>query len=95
MVQAIALLVQLHYLIVVQIMLSLTNSIATVLAASTVGNNLTISSSGAITQTGVLTVPGTSSFSAGANAITLNTMAQAIFTGAVSFSNSGANDDVH
>src|SRR4029077_9793120 len=69
---------------------SLTNNIATLLAASSVGNNLTISSNGAITQTGVLTVPGTSSFNAGANAITL-TQANAL-TGAVTLSNSGAND---
>ena len=46
--------------------------------------------SGAITQTGVLTVAGTSSFTAGANAITL-TQSNA-FTGDVSLNNSGAND---
>ncbi len=50
---------------------TLTNSIATVLAASTVGNNLTIVSGGALSQTGALIVPGTSSFSAGSNAINL------------------------
>src|ERR1017187_8235793 len=45
---------------------------------------------GAITQTGVATVPGTSSFTAGANVITL-TQNNAL-TGAVSLSNSGANN---
>jgi precorrin-2 methylase len=69
---------------------SVTNNRATLLAASSVGNNLTITSSGAITQNGALTVPGTSSFSAGANAITL-TQNNAL-TGAVTLSNSGTND---
>ena len=69
---------------------SLTNSIATVLAASTVGQNLTITSSGAISETGALTVPGTSSFSASANAITLTQSNN--FTGAVSLSNSSTNN---
>ena len=58
MVQAIASPVQLHYLIAVQMHVTLTNNRATLLAASTVGNNLTIISNGAITQTGALTVPG-------------------------------------
>ncbi len=52
---------------------TLTNSIATVLAASTVGNNLTIVSGGALSQVGALVVPGTSSFNAGSNAINLTT----------------------
>src|SRR5207248_3049940 len=69
---------------------SLTNNIASILAASTVGQNLTITSNGAITQTDALTVPGTSSFSAGANAITL-TQSNAL-TGAMTLSNSGTND---
>ncbi|MDX1901589.1 MAG: filamentous hemagglutinin N-terminal domain-containing protein [Gammaproteobacteria bacterium] len=70
---------------------SLTNSIATSLAASSVGQNLTVTStSGAISQTGAISVGGTSSFSAGANAITL-TQANS-FTGAITLSNSGAND---
>src|SRR3546814_9051444 len=50
-----------------------------------------LSSTGAISQTGVLTVTGTSNFVAGANAITL-TGAGNNFTGAVSLSNSGANN---
>ena len=60
------------------------------LAASTVGQNLTITSSGAISETGALTVPGTSSFSASANAITLTQTNN--FTGAVSLSNSSTNN---
>ncbi|MDX1901184.1 MAG: hypothetical protein SFW66_04150 [Gammaproteobacteria bacterium] len=70
---------------------SVTNSIATSLAASTVGGALTITSSGALTQTGALTITGASNFSAGSNAITLTTATNA-FTGAVTLSNSGAND---
>ena len=50
--------------------------------------NLSAIAGGAITQTGVLTVPGTSSFSSGANAITLNSAN--VFTGAITLSNSGA-----
>jgi hypothetical protein len=69
---------------------ALTNNQATVLAASTVGRNLTVLSNGALTETGVLTVAGTSSFSAGANAITLTQNNQ--LGGAVALSNSGAND---
>ncbi len=70
---------------------TLTNSIATVLAASTVGNNLTITSGGNISQTGTLVVPGTSSFGAGAHAIDLTTNgASNSFTGAITLSNSGA-----
>ncbi len=68
----------------------LTNNRATSLAASTVGQNLTITSVGAITQTGALVVPGTSSFTAGANAITLGSANS--FTGAITLSNSGANN---
>ncbi|MGA9852792.1 MAG: filamentous hemagglutinin N-terminal domain-containing protein, partial [Gammaproteobacteria bacterium] len=66
----------------------LTNSVATILAGIGIGGNLNVISGGAITQTGALVVTGTSSFSAGANAITLNTAANN-FTGAVSLSNSG------
>ena len=69
---------------------SLTNSIATVLAASSIGQNLTVISSGAMTQTGALTIAGTSSFSANANPITLTQSNN--FTGAVSLNNTGAND---
>lgn len=64
---------------------------ALVLGTVSVGQNLTANAGGAITQTGVITVPGTSSFTAGANAITL-TNASNNFTGAVSVSNSGANN---
>lgn len=56
----------------------------------TTSGNLSVTTSGAITQTGVLTIPGTSSFSAGANAITLTQ--NNAFTGAVSLTNSGANN---
>ena len=69
---------------------TLNNTTALVLAASSVGRNLTVTANGAITQTGALTVPGAASFSAGAHAITL-TQANAL-SGAVSLANSGAND---
>ncbi|PGH59513.1 hypothetical protein CRT60_00005, partial [Azospirillum palustre] len=45
----------------------------------------------ALTQSGALTVGGTSSFTAGANAITLGNAGNAL-TGAVTLSNSGTND---
>src|SRR5206468_1945892 len=68
---------------------TLTNNRATSLAASSVGNDLTIVSNGAISQTGALTVPGSASFSAGANSINLTTNgASNSFTGAVLLSNS-------
>ena len=51
---------------------------------------MSVTTNGAIIQTGVLTIPGTSSFSAGAHAITL-TKNNAL-TGAVALSNSGTND---
>ena len=69
---------------------TLTNNNATSLAASTVGQNLTIISNGAITQTGILTVPGASSFSAGSNAINLTQSNN--FTGSVLLSNNGTNN---
>ncbi|MBI3516313.1 MAG: filamentous hemagglutinin N-terminal domain-containing protein, partial [Proteobacteria bacterium] len=69
---------------------ALVNNVATVLASATIGQNLTVTSNGAITQTAAATVGGTSSFAAGANAITL-TQAANSFTGAVTLSNSGAN----
>ncbi|MEK9627604.1 MAG: filamentous hemagglutinin N-terminal domain-containing protein, partial [Nitrospinota bacterium] len=61
--------------------------------AHTVNGNLSVtSSSGAITQTGALTVSGTSSFTAGAGqGVTLGTTTNAM-TGAVSLANSGAAD---
>jgi hypothetical protein len=68
----------------------LMNGGALALAASNVGRNLTVTAGGAISQTGILTVAGTSSFSAGANPITL--MLGNAFTGAVALNNSGAND---
>ena len=74
---------------------SLTNTAAplTLTGVSQPGGNLTIMNTGAITQSGVLTVSGTSSFSAGANPITL-TNAGNMLTGAVSLNNSGANNVV-
>jgi filamentous hemagglutinin family protein len=53
--------------------------------------NLSVTAGGAISQIGALSVAGTSSFTAGANTITLNNASNA-FTGAVTFSNSGSND---
>ena len=51
---------------------SLTNGVATVLAASSIGGNLAITDTvGNITQTGVLTVPGTATFTASAAAATI------------------------
>ena len=71
---------------------SLTNALATVLGASSVGSGtVAVVSTGAITQNGVFTeAAGTASFSAGANAITLGQNND--FTGAVSLTNSGANN---
>src|SRR5262249_23141303 len=70
---------------------TLVNTVATALAGTTIGGNLSVTSTGgAITQTGVLTVTGTSSFDAGANAITLNTFTN-MMTGAVSFNTTGNN----
>lgn len=71
---------------------TINNTSAVDFAASEVGGNLTVTANGPITQTGGrLTVDGTSSFIAGANAITLTQAANA-FTGAVDLSNNGAND---
>ncbi len=67
---------------------SLTNSLATTLAASSIGRNLMLTSVGAISQTGSLSVGNRSTFNAGANAISLG--AANAFTGAVSFMNTGA-----
>ena len=60
------------------------------LGALAASGNLVATAGGAITQTAAATVGGTSSFTAGANPITL-TQANG-FAGAVSLSNSGAND---
>ncbi|HEV2613643.1 MAG TPA: MBG domain-containing protein, partial [Gammaproteobacteria bacterium] len=72
---------------------SIKNVTNLILGTSVVGQNLTVTTTGnSITQTGTLTVPGTSSFTAGANLINLslgNTL-----TGAVTLSNSGATNPV-
>ena len=65
---------------------SLNNNRSLVLAASSIGKNLIITTAGAITQTGALTIAGTSSFNSGSAAITLTTAANA-FTGTVSLTN--------
>jgi len=70
----------------------ITDANAIVLAASTVGQNLTVNSVG-VTQTGALTVPGTATFNAGAGAITL-TQPNNDFQGLVTLSNSGAGNAV-
>ena len=56
----------------------------------TSGGSISAIAGGAITQTGALTVPGTSSFTAGGNVITL-TQANSL-TGAITLSNSGTNN---
>ena len=71
------------------LMVSGTGALA--LPATTVTGNVTATMAGALTQTGALIVPGNSSFSAGANPITLNNAANN-FTGTVALSNSGANN---
>jgi hypothetical protein len=58
---------------------------------STISGTLTVSNAGTITQAGKLLVTGTSDLTAGANAIILDD-ALNNFTGAVSLSNSGANN---
>jgi len=63
---------------------TLVDSTALVMGASTISGNLDLTSNGPITQTGAITVGGTSSLTAGAaNDITLNQAANN-FTGAVS-----------
>ncbi len=72
---------------------TVTNSIASVLAASTIGGSLTLVSGGAISQSGAIVVGGTSSFSAGSHAIDLTTNGSGnSFTGAITLANTGAND---
>ena len=66
---------------------SLTDLNAIILGASNVAGTLDVIAGGAITQSGALAVTGTSSFSAGANAITLNGAND--FGGAVSLANAG------
>ena len=58
------------------------------LQASTIGGDLNVTGAG-ITQSGILNVTGTSSFTAGANTIALNLAND--FVGAVSLNNSGIN----
>src|SRR5262249_37298642 len=70
---------------------SLTNAKATVLGASNVGGNLTVTDSvGNLTQSGMLTVGGTSSFTTSATDATITrTNAGNALTGAVSLNTSG------
>jgi hypothetical protein len=70
---------------------TLVDSNALELSASTITGTLTVTAGGALTQSGALVVTGTSSFTAGANAITL-THAANDFMGAVSLNNSGAHN---
>lgn len=67
------------------------NNNAVDLQATTLSGDLTVTAAGDITQSGVLTVGTNSSFSAGANAITLNNAANN-FSGDVILQNTGAND---
>lgn len=68
------------------------NNRALSFATSSVGQNLVVTANGAISQTGALSVPGTASFNAGANAIDLATNgASNSFTGAVSLNNTVGN----
>jgi len=72
--------------------LTTTNAAGFDIQAHTVNGNFSVTTGGAITQTGALTVSGTSSLTAGAaGAITLGTTTNAL-TGAVSLANSGAAD---
>lgn len=74
--------------------ININNSKALVLGTINAGNNFTATTTGigsSITQNGILTISGTSSFDAAANAITLTNTANSL-TGAVSLTNSGAND---
>ena len=71
---------------------SLTNNQATVLGASSVGGNLTVVSTlGNLTQSGVLTVTGTSSFTTAATDATITLNSANLLTGAASLTTSGAN----
>ena len=57
------------------------------------GSNLSVTTNGAITQSGAIIVPGTASFTASGNAIDLATNGTGnSFTGGVSLSNSGSNN---
>ncbi|MBT7924755.1 MAG: hypothetical protein HN627_10885, partial [Opitutae bacterium] len=68
-----------------------TSAAATSFGATAVGRNLSVTASGDVSQTGALDVDGISDIAAGSNAITLTEVAND-FTGAVSLSNTGAND---
>ncbi|MFZ4858673.1 MAG: beta strand repeat-containing protein, partial [Desulfuromonadaceae bacterium] len=72
---------------------AVTNTLATTLGASTVGQNLILESGGTVGQVAgaALTVGGTSGINAGANAITLTNAGNSL-SGAVSLTNSGANN---
>jgi MBG domain (YGX type)/Repeats of unknown function (DUF5649) len=69
---------------------SLTNARATVLGASTVGGNLTVTDTvGNLTQTGVLTVAGTSSFTTSGNNADIVLNNANLLAGAVSLNTTG------
>lgn len=70
---------------------TLVNAAPVNLQALSLSGDLSITSSGAITQSGALSVVGNSSFSAGAYGITLNN-ASNDFNGTVSLTNTGANN---
>ena len=71
---------------------SLTNAKATVLGDVSVGGNLTVTDSvGNLTQSGVLTVGGTSSFTTSASNATITLNNANLLTGAASLNTSGAN----
>src|SRR5262249_4011419 len=70
---------------------SLTNAKATLLGCLNVGGNLTVTDSvGNLTQSGVLTVGGTSSFTTSASNATITLNNANLLTGAVSLNTSGA-----
>ena len=70
---------------------TITEGSAMAVAASEATGALALVANGAITQSGAIDADSTSSFTAGANAITL-TQGANDFTGAVSLSNSGTNN---
>jgi filamentous hemagglutinin family protein len=69
---------------------SYTGSGAVMLGAAGVGGNLTVSAGGDLLQVGTLSVSGTTNISVGAHLINLSN--NNTFSGAVTLSNSGAND---
>ncbi len=74
---------------------SLTNNHATVLAASSVGGSLAVTdqTAGSITQTGVLTVGGTSSFTNSVSGQTITLGSNNLLTGVVSLNTTGASSN--